>query len=181
MRIVVLGAGVVGTAAAYYLARDGHEVTVVERHRAPARGTSQSNAGLVSPGDATAWASPAALKTFIQALYTPDLGIRVKLRLDPYFLAWTWRFLRQCTTARLRANTQVKLRLALYSRDCINALSPRPASTMTSARRASSISSARRRASTPAPTTTGSSASMACRSRSSAATGWSSWSRALPA
>ncbi|TGT15865.1 FAD-dependent oxidoreductase, partial [Mesorhizobium sp. M3A.F.Ca.ET.174.01.1.1] len=54
MKIVVLGAGVVGTAAAYYLASDGHEVTVIERHEAAARGTSQSNAGLVSPGDATA-------------------------------------------------------------------------------------------------------------------------------
>ncbi|MCX7302909.1 MAG: D-amino acid dehydrogenase [Hyphomicrobiales bacterium] len=120
MKIVVLGAGVVGTAAAWWLAKDGHEVTVVERHAAPAQGTSYSNAGLVSPGDATAWASPAALKTFVKALYTPDLGIRVKLRLDPYFYAWTWRFLFQCTTARMRANTLVKLRLAMHSRDCIN-------------------------------------------------------------
>jgi D-amino-acid dehydrogenase len=116
----VLGAGVVGTAAAWWLAKDGHEVTVVERHGGPAQGTSYSNAGLVSPGDATAWASPAALKTFVKALYTPDLGIRVKLRLDPYFYAWTWRFLFQCTTARMRANTLVKLRLAMHSRDCIN-------------------------------------------------------------
>lgn len=120
MKILVLGAGVVGTAAAYWLARDGHEVTVVERHPGAAQGTSQSNAGLVSPGDATAWASPAALKTFIKALYTPDLGIRVKLRFDPYFYLWTFRFLLQCTTAKMRANTLVKLRLALHSRDCIN-------------------------------------------------------------
>jgi D-amino-acid dehydrogenase len=120
VRIVVLGGGVVGTAAAYWLARDGHEVTVVERHAGPAQGTSYSNAGLVSPVDATAWASPAALKTFVRALYRRDLGIRVKLRLDPYFYAWTLRFLLQCTTAKMRANTLVKLRLALHSRECIN-------------------------------------------------------------
>ena len=95
-------------------------MTVVERHPGAAQGTSYANAGLVSPGDATAWASPAALKTFIKALYTPDLGIRVKLRLDPYFYVWTFRFLLQCTTAKMRANTLVKLRLALHSRDCIN-------------------------------------------------------------
>ncbi len=89
MRIVVLGAGVVGTAAAWWLARDGHEVTVVERHAGPAQGTSYSNAGLVSPGDATAWASPAALKTFVRALYRRDLGIRVKLSLDPGFAPGT--------------------------------------------------------------------------------------------
>jgi D-amino-acid dehydrogenase len=120
VKIVVLGAGVVGTAAAYWLVRDGHEVTVVERHAGPAQGTSYANAGLVSPGDATAWASPAALKTFVRALYRKDLGIRVKLRLDPYFYAWTFRFLLQCTTAKMRANTLVKLRLALHSRACIN-------------------------------------------------------------
>ena len=122
MRIIVLGAGVVGTSAAYWLARDGHEVTVIERHAAAAHGTSYSNAGLVSPGDATAWASPAALKTFLRSIYTPDLGIKVRIRFDPYFYLWTLRFLRQCTTARLRANSQVKLRLALYSRECINAI-----------------------------------------------------------
>lgn len=123
MKILVLGAGVVGAAAAYYLASDGHDVTVIERHPAAARGASQSNAGLVSPGDATAWASPAALKTFLRALWNHDLGIKVRLRFDPYFIAWSLRFLRQCTKERLRANSQVKLRLALYSRDCINAIS----------------------------------------------------------
>ena len=120
MKILVLGAGVVGTTAAYTLARDGHEVTVVERHAGAALGTSYSNAGLVSPGDATAWASPAALKAFLQSLYRPDLGIKVRLRFDPYFVMWSLRFLTQCTTARCRANTDVKLRLALYSRECIN-------------------------------------------------------------
>jgi D-amino-acid dehydrogenase len=100
MRITVLGAGVVGTAAAYYLAADGHEVTVIERHPAPA-----------------------ALKTFLRALWNHDLGIKVRLRFDPYFLAWSLRFLRQCTVTRLHANSRVKLRLALYSRDCINAIS----------------------------------------------------------
>jgi len=122
MKVLVLGAGVVGTAAAYWLSRDGHEVTVVERHPRVAAGTSQSNAGLVSPGDATAWASPAALKTFVRSLYTPGLGIKVKPTLDPAFFRWVPRFLFQCTEARARANTLVKLRLALYARDCINAI-----------------------------------------------------------
>jgi D-amino-acid dehydrogenase len=123
MKILVLGAGVVGTAAAAYLARDGHEVTVIERHETVARGTSYSNAGLVSPGDATAWASPAALRTFIRGIFNHDLGLRVRLQADPYFYRWSLRFLRQCTTARMRANTLPKLRLAQYSVECINALS----------------------------------------------------------
>ncbi|MBX3583499.1 MAG: D-amino acid dehydrogenase [Rhizobiaceae bacterium] len=120
MKIAVLGAGVVGIAAAWWLARDGHEVTVLERHPGPAQGTSYANAGLVSPGDATAWASPDALKTFFKGLYRRDLGIRVRLQADPYFYAWTLRFLRECTTEKMRANTLVKLRMALHSRTCIN-------------------------------------------------------------
>lgn len=122
MKIIVLGAGVIGTAAAYYLARDGHEVTVVDRQDQAASETSWGNAGLVSPGDSTAWASPAALKTFIKSLYRRDVGIKVRFSLDPHFIAWTWRFLQQCTQARANANTDIKLRLAFYSRQCINAL-----------------------------------------------------------
>jgi D-amino-acid dehydrogenase len=123
VKILVLGAGVVGMAAAYYLAKDGHEVTVVDRHSGPAMGTSQSNAGLVSPGDATAWASPQALATFFKSLYRPDLGIKVRFSLDPQFILWTLRFLTQCTSARAHANTEVKLRLAFYARQCINEIS----------------------------------------------------------
>lgn len=122
MKVVVLGAGVVGTAAAWYLSKDGHEVTVLERHEDVARGTSQSNAGLVSPGDSTAWASPAALTTFIKSMFRSDLGIKVRFSLDPHFLSWCLRFLMQCTQSRAHANTEVKLRLAFYARQCINAL-----------------------------------------------------------
>jgi D-amino-acid dehydrogenase len=120
MKVVVLGAGVVGTAAAYYLARDGHEVTVLDRNANAAEGTSYSNAGFVSPSDATAWGSPSALKNFIRSLTNPDLGIRVRFSLDPYYVSWIRRFLRECTEARMRANTDTKLRLAFYSLRCLN-------------------------------------------------------------
>lgn len=122
MRIVVLGAGVVGTAAAYYLARDGHEVIVLDRRGDAASETSWGNAGLVSPGDSTTWASPDALRTFLRSLVRRDLGLRITLTRDPHYYVWMLRFLGQCTTARARANTAVKLRLAFYSRECINAL-----------------------------------------------------------
>ncbi len=122
MRVLVLGGGVVGMAAAYYLGRDGHEVEVVERNEAAASETSYGNAGLVSPGDSYAWASPAALAVFIKSLVRPDLGIKVRFNLDPHFIAWSWKFLFECTHARAHINTMRKFRLALYSKTCINEL-----------------------------------------------------------
>jgi D-amino-acid dehydrogenase len=122
MRVIVLGAGVVGVACAYYLALDGHEVTVLDRNNAAASETSYGNAGLISPGDSYAWASPAALEMFVKSLYRRDLGIKVRPQLDRHFLAWTMKFLLQCTHERARINTLRKLRLALYSRECFDSL-----------------------------------------------------------
>lgn len=122
MKIVVLGAGVVGVATAFYLAEDGHDVTVIERHAQAASETSYGNAGLVTPGDSYAWASPAALKLFIRSLYRRDLGIKVTPRLDPRLWAWSWRFLFECTDERARINTLRKLRLTMYARQCLSAL-----------------------------------------------------------
>jgi agmatinase len=121
MKVCVLGGGVIGIATAYYLAEDGHEVTVVDRHGEAASETSYGNAGLVSPGDSYAWASPDALRMLVKSLYRRDLGISVKPSLDPAFLAWTWRFLLECRPSR-PINTLRKLRIALYSRHCINAI-----------------------------------------------------------
>jgi len=122
MKVVVLGAGVVGMAAAYYLSRDGHEVTLVDRNELAASETSYGNAGLVSPGDSYAWASPGALTMFVKSLFRSDLGIKVRPSLDPHFLIWTLLFLRQCTPARAHVNTLRKLRIALYAKECINEL-----------------------------------------------------------
>ncbi len=122
MKVAVLGAGVVGVAAAYYLAEDGHEVTVIDRNEQAASETSYGNAGLVTPGDSYAWASPAALKLFIKSLYRRDLGIKVTPRLDARLWSWSWKFLFECTTERARINTLRKLRLTMYARQCLDAL-----------------------------------------------------------
>ena len=122
MKILVLGGGVIGVTAAYYLSRDGHDVTVIDRNAQAASETSHANAGLLTPGDAYAWASPEALKVFIQSLSRRDTGIRVRPTVDPAFWRWSLAFLRQCTRAKTRVNTLRKLRLLFYSRDCINAL-----------------------------------------------------------
>lgn len=115
MRVAVLGGGVVGVATAYYLACQGHEVTVVERQPAVARETSYANAGMIAPGHAFAWASPRAPKILLQSLWRKDTALKFRLKADPKLWAWSWKFLRQCTAERSRANTLVKLRLCLLS------------------------------------------------------------------
>ena len=122
MKVLVLGGGVIGVTTAYYLALEGHEVTVIERNAQVASETSYGNAGLVTPGDSYAWASPDALKTFIKSLVRRDMGIKVRPSLDPRLWSWSWKFLFECTNARARINTLRKLRITLYSRACLNEL-----------------------------------------------------------
>jgi D-amino-acid dehydrogenase len=117
MRIVVLGAGVVGVATAYLLAREGHEVTVVDRQPGPARETSFSNAGIIAPGHVYAWASPRAPSILLKSLWREDTALRFRLKPDPALWLWSLKFLANCTVERNRRNTLVKLRLALFSRE----------------------------------------------------------------
>ncbi|MDX1432686.1 MAG: D-amino acid dehydrogenase [Gammaproteobacteria bacterium] len=115
MKILVLGGGVIGITSAYHLARDGHEVTVLDRQHLAASETSYANAGLVAPGHAYAWASPKAPKILVKSLFKPDQALRLKLSADPRMWSWFWLFLMQCTAERARVNTIRKLGLCLYS------------------------------------------------------------------
>lgn len=115
MRIAVLGAGVIGVTTAYELARDGHEVTVLERLGEAAGFTSFANAGLVAPGHAYTWASPKAPKILLRSLYDRSAALRFRPSLDPALWAWTIGFLRNCTAEAARVNTKRKVHLCLYS------------------------------------------------------------------
>ncbi len=119
MRVVVLGAGVIGVATAYYLAKGGAQVTVVDRQGEAAGETSYANAGLIAPTHAYAWASPRAPGILLASLWRDDTALRLKPRFDPALVRWGLGFLANCTAARNRANTLNKLRLCLYSRECL--------------------------------------------------------------
>ena len=122
MRVLVLGSGVIGTASAYYLARAGFEVVVVDRQNGPALETSFANAGQVSPGYASPWAAPGiplkAMKWLLQR-HAP-LAIKPTASLDQYL--WMAQMLRNCTAARYAVNKERMVRLAEYSRDCLDEL-----------------------------------------------------------
>jgi len=122
MHIVVLGAGVVGVTTAYQLLNDGHSVTVIDRASSPGQYTSFANAGLVAPGHAYAWGSPAAPKMMWQSLLRNDQAIRLKPKLSMRQWRWVLAFLAECTAERAAANTRIKARLCQYSQTMLDAV-----------------------------------------------------------
>jgi D-amino-acid dehydrogenase len=115
MKALILGGGIVGVTTAYFLAKAGHEVTLLEEKDGLGLEASAGNAGIIAPGHSFAWASPAAPGMLLRSLRGDETAIRMRLTPDPHLYAWGARFLRECTPARARRNTLVKLRLCQYS------------------------------------------------------------------
>jgi len=123
VKVIVVGAGVVGTAAAWYLAEAGHQVTVVERREGAGLETSFANGGQISACHAEPWANPSVLPNMLKWLGREDAPLIFRWRRwDPALWAWGLRFLVNCTPWRARINTERTLRVALYSRRCLQEL-----------------------------------------------------------
>ena len=122
MKIIILGSGVIGTTSAYYLARAGNDVTVIDRQPGPALETSFANAGEVSPGYSSPWAGPGVPVKAIQWLLMHHSPLVIKPMLDMAMWRWGMQMLRNCTAARYQVNKARMVRLAEYSRDCLKAL-----------------------------------------------------------
>ena len=122
MHVVVLGSGVIGTTIAYYLARAGHQVTVLDRQPGPAMETSFANAGEVSPGYSAPWAGPGVPLKAIKWMLMHHSPLVIKPMLDPAMWRWGLSMLRNCTEARYQVNKGRMVRLAEYSRDCLKEL-----------------------------------------------------------
>jgi D-amino-acid dehydrogenase len=120
MRVLVLGSGVIGTASAYYLARQGFEVVVVDRQGAPAMETSFANAGQVSPGYASPWAAPGVPLKAIKWLLQKHAPLAIKATADIDQYLWMAQMLRNCTASRYAVNKERMVRLSEYSRDCLD-------------------------------------------------------------
>lgn len=116
MRIAVLGAGVIGVTTAWYLARAGHDVIVVDRQLGPALETSHANGGQISVSHAEPWANPGAWKRIVKWLGQEDSPLLWRLRADMAQWAWGWEFLRECSPARTQANIKALVTLGLLSR-----------------------------------------------------------------
>jgi len=116
LKILVLGAGVVGTCSAWYLQAAGHEVTVVDRQPAAGMETSFANGGQISVSHAEPWANPHVLPRLLKWLGRRDAPLLWHWRADPQQWLWGLRFLRECLPGRVQANVAAILALALDSR-----------------------------------------------------------------
>lgn len=119
MKIVVLGAGVIGVTSAWYLAKAGHEVTVIDRQPAAALETSFANAGEISPGYSSPWAAPGIPMKALKWMFMEHAPLIIQPRPDWARLSWMARMLMNCTSEAYAVNKSRMVRLAEYSRDCL--------------------------------------------------------------
>ena len=117
MKILILGSGIIGTTSAYYLAKGGHEVTIVDRQPGPALETSFGNAGELSYGYASPWAGPGIPAKAIKWLLMVDGPLVIRPMLDPRMWLWGLRLLGNCTERAYAINKSRMVRVAEYSRD----------------------------------------------------------------
>ncbi len=122
MRVLVLGSGVIGVTTAYYLAKAGVGVTVVDRQASVAAETSFANAGQISPGYSTPWAAPGIPVKALRWLFQEHAPLAIRPDGTLFQLKWLARMLANCTPERYALNKERMLRLADYSRHCIDAL-----------------------------------------------------------
>jgi D-amino-acid dehydrogenase len=122
MRVIVLGAGLLGVTSAYFLSQLGHEVTVIDRQATPGAETSFANGGQISVSHAEPWANPSAPLKVLQWLGQEDAPLLFRLRADMRQWLWGLSFLRNCTPARTRHNIEQIVNLGTYSRDTLQQL-----------------------------------------------------------
>ena len=122
MKVLVIGAGVVGTTTAWYLSEAGHEVTVVDRQPGAGQETSFANGGQISVSHAEPWANPSALRKIIGWLGQEDAPLLFRWRLDPDLFRWGMQFLRECSVSRTRRNMRAIVSMARYSRERLQML-----------------------------------------------------------
>jgi D-amino-acid dehydrogenase len=122
VKILVLGAGVVGVTSAWYLADAGHEVTVLERRDEPGLETSFANGGQVSASHAEPWAKPSVIPKMLQWLGREDAPLLFRPRADWAQWRWGLGFMRECVPGRFERHARALAGLAVYSRDSLRAL-----------------------------------------------------------
>lgn len=119
MRVVILGAGIIGVTTAYYLARQGVEVEVLDRQREPGMETSFANAGELSYGMTSPWAAPGVPLKAIKWMFMRHRPLTIRPQLSPIMWAWCARMVANCNARSYALNKGRMVRISNYSRDVL--------------------------------------------------------------
>jgi D-amino-acid dehydrogenase len=122
MRVLVIGSGVIGVTAAYFLRYAGYEVTVVDRQSGPGQETSFANGMLLHPSLTEPWNSPGCWRQLIGSLGRSDAALQLRMHALPALIDWGVKFLRNSTAPRFERNTISNLRLARHSMEVMHVL-----------------------------------------------------------
>jgi len=115
MRVIIIGSGVIGVTTAYFLSRQGHQVTVIDRADGPGQETSLANGALLTPSMADPWNAPGCWRVLLASLGRSNAPMQLRLRALPGLTRWGFTFLRNSSASRFERNALSNLRLSLYS------------------------------------------------------------------
>jgi len=115
MKVLVLGSGVIGVTSAWYLAKTGHDVTVIDRQIAPAMETSFANAGQVSFGYTTPWAAPGLIVKAMKWMLRQHSPLIIRPQPSLEMMRWLIAMLGNCNGERYRQNKALMIRVSDYS------------------------------------------------------------------
>ncbi len=124
-KCIVIGGGIIGLCSAYYLQKEGHEVTVLDKSGMDG-GASYVNAGYISPSHIVPLSAPGVVKKGLQWMFDPSSPFYVKPRLDPDFLSWAWAFNKSCTQEHVKRSIPVIRDIAVFSHELYEDIEKEP-------------------------------------------------------
>jgi len=119
LKALIIGSGLIGVSSAYFLARRGWEVTVLDRQEGPGQETSFANGSLLTPSMPEPWNSPGSWRVLLKSIGRSDSALKLHLKALPHLSGWGTGFLRNSSAARYERNTIKNMKLALYSREVL--------------------------------------------------------------
>lgn len=118
-KVAVIGAGIAGVTAAYFLARSGHEVVVFEKERYPAMKTSYANGGQVSVSNSEVWTTWSNVRKGIKWMFQKDAPLLIRPTLEWRKIKWMSKFLLHTLAGDYTRNTAETIRLGIESRQIL--------------------------------------------------------------
>jgi D-amino-acid dehydrogenase len=127
-RVLIIGSGVIGLCAAYYAARDGQSVTVLDRHDSAHEGCSYGNAGMIVPSHFVPLAAPGMVALGLKWMWNPKSPFYIKPRFDADLFSWGFKFWQAATRQHVERAGPVLRDLSFASRACFEELAAVPGS-----------------------------------------------------